>query len=68
MTPELSNQKFVLSLDGRSICNLKFDDDGKHHIIMDSLEEVTTFCEIVAVLLSELPQGATCIKELSHLM
>ena len=60
----VAEKKFSLTLNGVNVCDLSFDEFGKHAIGLISIDDVHKFCRVTLAVIDDLPTGETMIDGL----
>ena len=60
----VAEKKFSLTLNGVNVCDLSFDEFGKHAIGLISIDDVNKFCRVTLAVIDDLPTGETMIDGL----
>jgi hypothetical protein len=62
---ELVNRKsFSLILNGVNVCDLSFDEFGKHSIGLTDIDDVHKFCRVALAVIDDLPTGESLVEGL----
>jgi hypothetical protein len=59
-----THKKFSLTLNGVNVCDLSFDEFGKHAIGLILIDEVHKFCRVTLAVIDDLPTGESMIDML----
>ena len=59
-----AEKKFSLTLNGVNVCDLSFDQFGKHAIGLVNIDDVHKFCRVTLGVIDDLPTGDTIIEGL----
>jgi hypothetical protein len=57
-------KKFSLTLNGVNVCDLSFDQFGKHAIGLVNIDDVHKFCRVTLGVIDDLPTGESLIDGL----
>jgi hypothetical protein len=57
-------KKFSLTLNGVNVCDLSFDELGKHAIGLVNIDEVHKFCRVTLAVIDDLPTGESIVDGL----
>jgi hypothetical protein len=60
----VTEKKFSLTLNGVNVCDLSFDELGKHAIGLINIDEVHKFCRVTLAVIDDLPTGDSVIDGL----
>ena len=60
----IAEKKFSLTLNGVNVCDLSFDEFGKHAIGLIHIDDVHKFCRVTLAVIDDLPTGETMIDGL----
>ena len=60
----VAEKKFSLSLNGINLCDLSFDEFGKHAIGLVNIDDVHRFCRVTLAVIDDLPTGENIIDAL----
>lgn len=60
----VGDKKFSLTLNGVNVCDLSFDQFGKHAIGLVNIDDVHKFCRITLAVIDDLPTGESFIDGL----
>jgi hypothetical protein len=60
----VAEKKFSLSLNGVNLCDLSFDEFGKHAIGLVNIDDVHRFCRVTLAVIDDLPTGENIIDAL----
>jgi hypothetical protein len=60
----VADKKFSLTLNGVNVCDLSFDQFGKHAIGLVNIDDVHKFCRITLGVIDDLPTGESFIDGL----
>ena len=60
----VADKKFSLTLNGVNVCDLSFDEFGKHAIGLINIDDVHKFCRVTLAVIDDLPTGETMIDGL----
>jgi hypothetical protein len=60
----VAEKKFSLTLNGVNVCDLSFDEFGKHAIGLINIDDVHKFCRVTLAVIDDLPTGETMIDGL----
>ena len=62
---EMVNRKsFSLILNGVNVCDLSFDEFGKHSIGLTDMDDVHKFCRVALAVIDDLPTGESLVEGL----
>ena len=62
---DLANSKrFSLILNGVNVCDLSFDEYGKHTIGLTNINDVHKFCRVALAVIDDLPTGDGLVERL----
>jgi hypothetical protein len=59
-----AEKKFSLTLNGVNVCDLSFDQFGKHAIGLVKIDDVHKFCRVTLGVIDDLPTGENIIDGL----
>jgi hypothetical protein len=59
-----AEKKFSLTLNGVNVCDLSFDEFGKHAIGLVNIDDVHRFCRVTLAVIDDLPTGENIIDAL----
>jgi hypothetical protein len=59
-----SRKRFSLILDGINVCDLSFDEFGKHTIGLTNIDDVHKFCRVTLAVIDDLPTGESLVEGL----
>jgi hypothetical protein len=59
-----TDKKLSLTLNGVNVCDLSFDEFGKHAIGLILIDEVHKFCRVTLAVIDDLPTGESIIDML----
>jgi hypothetical protein len=59
-----AEKKFSLTLNGVNVCDLSFDQFGKHAIGLVHIDDVHRFCRVTLAVIDDLPTGENFIGAL----
>jgi hypothetical protein len=60
----VTEKRFVLTLNGVKVCDLSFDEFGKHTIGLINIDDVHKFCRVTLAVIDDLPTGESLIDGL----
>jgi hypothetical protein len=60
----VADKKFSLTLNGVNVCDLSFDEFGKHAIGLINIDDVHKFCRVTLAVIDDLPTGVNIIDGL----
>jgi hypothetical protein len=60
----VAEKKFSLTLNGVNVCDLSFDEFGKHAIGLIHIDDVHQFCRVTLAVIDDLPTGESIIDGL----
>ena len=60
----VADKKFSLTLNGVNVCDLSFDEFGKHAIGLINIDDVHKFCRVTLAVIDDLPTGVDLIDGL----
>jgi hypothetical protein len=60
----VAEKKFSLTLNGVNVCDLSFDEFGKHAIGLTNIDDVHKFCRVALAVIDDLPTGVNIIEGL----
>ena len=60
----VAEKKFSLTLNGVNVCDLSFDEFGKHAIGLINIDDVHKFCRVTLAVIDDLPTGVNIIDNL----
>ena len=60
----VAEKKFSLTLNGVNVCDLSFDEFGKHTIGLINIDDVHKFCRVTLAVIDDLPTGEAMIDGL----
>jgi hypothetical protein len=60
----MGDKKFSLTLNGVNVCDLSFDQFGKHAIGLVNIDDVHKFCRVTLGVIDDLPTGESFIDGL----
>ena len=60
----VSEKRFSLTLNGVKVCDLSFDEFGKHTIGLINIDDVHKFCRVTLAVIDDLPTGESLIDGL----
>jgi hypothetical protein len=60
----VAEKKFSLTLNGVNLCDLSFDEFGKHAIGLVHIDDVHKFCRVTLAVIDDLPTGENIIDSL----
>jgi hypothetical protein len=60
----VADKKFSLILNGVNVCDLSFDQFGKHAIGLINIDDVHKFCRVTLGVIDDLPTGESFIDGL----
>ncbi len=60
----VAEKKFSLILNGVNVCDLSFDEFGKHAIGLVHIDDVHRFCRVTLAVIDDLPTGENLIDAL----
>ena len=60
----VAEKKFSLTLNGVNVCDLSFDEFGKHAIGLINIDDVHKFCRVTLAVIDDLLTGETMIDGL----
>jgi len=60
----VAEKKFSLTLNGVNVCDLSFDEFGKHAIGLIHIDDVHKFCRVTLAVIDDLPTGVNIIDGL----
>jgi hypothetical protein len=60
----VAEKKFSLTLNGVNVCDLSFDEFGKHAIGLINIDDVHKFCRVTLAVIDDLPTGVNIIDGL----
>jgi hypothetical protein len=60
----VAEMKFSLTLNGVNVCDLSFDEFGKHAIGLINIDDVHKFCRVTLAVIDDLPTGVNIIDGL----
>ena len=63
-TESVAEKKFSLTLNGVNVCDLSFDELGKHAIGLINIDDVHKFCRVTLGVIDDLPTGESFIDGL----
>jgi hypothetical protein len=59
-----AEKQFSLTLNGVNVCDLSFDEFGKHAIGLVNIDDVHRFCRVTLAVIDDLPTGENIIDAL----
>jgi hypothetical protein len=59
-----SQKRFSLILNGVNVCDLSFDEFGKHTIGLTDIDDVHKFCRVALGVIDDLPTGESLVERL----
>ena len=60
----VTEKRFSLTLNGVKVCDLSFDEFGKHTIGLIKIDDVHKFCRVTLGVIDDLPTGESLIDGL----
>ena len=60
----VTDKKFSLTLNGVNVCDLSFDQFGKHAIGLVNIDDVHKFCRVTLGVIDDLPTGESLVDSL----
>jgi hypothetical protein len=60
----VNSKRFSLILNGVNVCDLSFDEYGKHTIGLTNINDVHKFCRVVLAVIDDLPTGESLVERL----
>jgi hypothetical protein len=63
-----AEKKFSLTLNGVNVCDLSFDQFGKHAIGLVHIDDVHRFCRVTLAVIDDLPTGENLIDALPDIL
>jgi hypothetical protein len=60
----VNSKRFSLILNGVNVCDLSFDEYGKHTIGLTNINEVHKFCRVALAVIDDLPTGESLVERL----
>ena len=60
----VADKKFTLTLNGVNVCDLTFDQFGKHAIGLVNIDDVHKFCRVTLGVIDDLPTGESLVDSL----
>ena len=60
----LNSKRFSLILNGVNVCDLSFDEYGKHTIGLTNINDVHKFCRVALAVIDDLPTGESLVEKL----
>ena len=57
-------KRFSLILNGVNVCDLSFDEHGKHTIGLTNINDVHKFCRVALAVIDDLPTGESLVERL----
>jgi hypothetical protein len=60
----LNSKRFSLILNGVNVCDLSFDEYGKHAIGLTNINDVHKFCRVALAVIDDLPTGESLVEKL----
>jgi len=60
----VNTKTFSLILNGVNVCDLSFDEFGKHTIGLTALDDVHKFCRVALAVIYDLPTGEYLVERL----
>jgi hypothetical protein len=60
----MNSKSFSLILNGVNVCDLSFDEYGKHTIGLTNINDVHKFCRVALAVIDDLPTGESLVERL----
>jgi hypothetical protein len=60
----VNSKRFSLILNGINVCDLSFDEFGKHTIGLTNIDDVHKFCRVALAVIDDLPTGESLVEGL----
>jgi hypothetical protein len=60
----VNSKRFSLILNGVNVCDLSFDEYGKHKIGLTNINDVHKFCRVALAVIDDLPTGESLVERL----
>ena len=60
----VNSKRFSLILNGVNVCDLSFDEYGKHTIGLTNINDVHKFCRVALAVIDDLPTGESLVEGL----
>jgi hypothetical protein len=60
----VNRKRFSLILNGINVCDLSFDEFGRHTISLTNIDDVHKFCRVALAVIDDLPTGESLIEGL----
>jgi hypothetical protein len=60
----VNSKRFSLILNGVNVCDLSFDEYGRHTIGLTNINEVHKFCRVALAVIDDLPTGESLVERL----
>jgi hypothetical protein len=60
----VNSKRFSLILNGVNVCDLSFDEYGKHTIGLTNINDVHKFCRVALAVIDDLPTGESLVERL----
>jgi hypothetical protein len=60
----VNSKRFSLILNGVNVCDLSFDEYGKHTIGLTNINDVHKFCRVALAVIDDLPTGESLVEKL----
>ena len=60
----VNRKRFSLILNGVNVCDLSFDEYGKHTIGLTNINDVHKFCRVALAVIDDLPTGESLVERL----
>jgi hypothetical protein len=60
----VNSKRFSLVLNGVNVCDLSFDEYGKHTIGLTNINDVHKFCRVALAVIDDLPTGESLVERL----
>jgi hypothetical protein len=64
LSDRVADKKFSLTLNGVNVCDLSFDQFGKHAIGLVNIDDVHKFCRVTLGVIDDLPTGESLVDSL----
>ncbi len=64
LSDSVNRKGFSLVLNGVNVCDLSFDEFGKHTIGLTNIDEVHKFCRVALAVIDDLPTGESFVEGL----
>ena len=60
----VNSKRFSLILNGVNVCDLSFDEYGRHTIGLTNINDVHKFCRVALAVIDDLPTGESLVERL----